>query len=465
MKINKYLNKSILMFITFSILSIVLIWGVELYERNNSKSIDFSFNKYSSISDSSAKALKKINNQVEIYTTNGSNDKQLESLLNNYTKLNKNIKYNIINYAEHPEFTSKFANDGKNQLRNDSIVINSPSTGRFKILNPEDMMSYGYDINSGKYAIEGLKYEKNIIESILSVSSAIEKKVFFLNGHGEKDENSLSYLLDYLKSNGYTVEFLKKLDGPLENGTLLAIISPQSDLSDEELKYIKDFEEQSGSILFALNYSDNINNLKNFSSLLSTYGIKVKDGVVLADSEDKQSYYKDAINIIPYMQEGTILSSLISTNRDILLMAGSKAFELNSSDIYSPISLLKSGKTAKLYKSLNDTKQVDNGEFTLCAYSEKINSKSNISRLIIIGNDDTIISQYLSSITFSADFTQAIINALLPEQAINIDVAAKPAFRRQLLPVSKAVGLTIIITIPVIILLYSIIVIKKRKSL
>lgn len=463
MKINKLFNKSILMLVLFLTMTTSLIYILDYVENKNNLLFDFSFNNYSKLNTNSINALKSIVDKTNIYILNTNTDKQLESLLKNYTKTNSNIKFEKINIAHNPQLSYQFANDGKNSLRKDSIIIYSETNKKFIILNPENMLSYGFDIDKKAYKIDGIKYEQEITKALLYVNAKQNKTVCFLTGHGEKNKEYLQSLINYLNINAYDVKIINKLDANLDKESILMIFAPQSDLSNDEIKIIKQFEENSGSIIFAVNNSNSISKLQNIQALLTSYGVRIKKGNIIADEKDKQSYYKDPSNILPYMQSGSKLDLLINNNKDILLMPSPCAFEIDKKIAYNCEPLLKTSKTSKLIN--DDSKIIDEGEFLLSVYSEKLNSNSHISRFIALGNTDVICNSYLSTITFSNEFTQTLLNILQPEKAINIDIAVKPAFRKQMLPISKTVGICLIIVIPLFVLLLGISVIIKRKSL
>ncbi len=465
MKGINFVQRSTVYLILFSILSFALIFFLDVQEKNNGWRKDLSFNAYSTTSAETQKLLSGLDKDIYLYTfyTQGNRDEYIHTLLESYSRQNKRIKNEWVNLAENPNFLSKINVSGQNELSQDSILVFSPATNRYKILGPNDMYSLGFDIASGNYGISDLRYEKSITEAILYVNSDYVPNVYISTGHGETGVTQIQSLLQYLQLNGYDIQFTKQIPPDLEENSLLLINSPKKDLSEQELQNIQSFEKKGGSILVSLGYNDP-SELPNFNLLLSSYGIEVLEGHIVANKSDTQSYYQEPSYLIPYMEKIEMLLPLITANKDLLLMPLPKAFALHQSNDYQNTALLYSGKRAERRSNTNDT-VLDTGEMVLAAYSQKQLANAARPALVAIGSTLSITDEYIYSISFASEFVQTILNNLIPQKVIQTNIALKPALRPNLLPSSKNIGIAIILLIPLGILCVAIFVIRYRKSL
>lgn len=465
MKIAKTMRHSLAYLLIFALLSFVLIYFLDVQEAQHGWRKDLSFNAYATTGEETQRILSSLNREVYLYTfyTQANKDEYLSTLLESYSRLNSFIKTENISLAENPHFLSKLTAANQQELKQDSLLAYSPATKRYKILAPTDMLSLSYNIQTGKYDFSDLRYEKSISEAILYVNSDQIPKVYILTGHGETPTAQMEALLSYVQLNGYDISFVQQVPSDMEGDALLLINSLKKDLSEQELEHIQTFEKKGGSILATFQYDDPAD-LPNYKNLLDSYGIEVLKGRVTADKKDTASYYQQPSYLIPYMEPLEMLSGLISSNKDLLLMPLPKAFSLKESNTYHNTALLHSGESAQRLDNENDA-LLSSGKMTLAAYSEKQLSNSAHPKLAVIGSTLSITDEYIYSISFASEFVQTLLNKLLPQKIVQTNIALKPAFRPNLMPSSKNVGVAIIILLPVCILLIGIAVIRHRRSL
>ena len=125
-------------------------------------------------------------------------------------------------------------------------------------------------------------------------------------------------MLSFLESNGYdhvTVDL--SAEGALTDVALLLIASPQKDFSDTELEEINEFAKEGGSLFITRDYTDPLDSMPNYLSLLRSYGVTPLSGIVV----DPGAYHENPLAIVPYMEELDMTQSLISSGMDVLLIA------------------------------------------------------------------------------------------------------------------------------------------------
>ena len=263
---------------------------------------DLSFNAYATTGEQTRAVLDRLENDVDLYLLyqSGAEDTQLLQLLNRYAVLSDRVTVKETDIAQNPGILTRFPGDTDKTAQADSVIVSCDATGRYKILDYTDFLTQGYDIESGTFQPEGLSYEKSLTEAIASVAQTDPPTVGVLQGHGELTPDALELLLSFLESNGYdhvTVDL--SAEGALTDVALLLIASPQKDFSDTELEEINEFAKEGGSLFITRDYTDPLDSMPNYLSLLRSYGVTPLSGIVV----DPGAYHENPLAIVPYMEE------------------------------------------------------------------------------------------------------------------------------------------------------------------
>ena len=127
--------------------------------------------------------------------------------------------------------------------------------------------------------------------AILEVTGIVQKKVYFLTGHGESDIYSdYSYARQELLDNLFKVETLnlRATSSIPEDCAALIIAAPQLSLASSEVNIIQSYLESGRQALILINP----NPPQEMKQLLSSWGISIEDGTVI-DSSSYVSPNKD----------------------------------------------------------------------------------------------------------------------------------------------------------------------------
>ncbi|MFC1958213.1 Gldg family protein, partial [Chloroflexota bacterium] len=139
--------------------------------------------------------------------------------------------------------------------------------------------------------------EHAFTSAIMEVTGIIQKKVYFLTGHGESNINSTASdgydkARISLRDNLYQIETLDLLYSPSipEDCAALIISGPRQALTNDEVQIIERYLEGNGRALFLIDptYPQEIN------QVLSAWGVKMGDGIII-----DQSSYVDPNKDIP----------------------------------------------------------------------------------------------------------------------------------------------------------------------
>ncbi|HEX9976488.1 MAG TPA: GldG family protein [Dehalococcoidales bacterium] len=143
--------------------------------------------------------------------------------------------------------------------------------------------------------ITAIEAEHAFTSAILEVTGTVQKRVYFLTGHGEasissNEPSGYSNAREGLLDNLFQVRTLDLLATPSipEDLAALIIAGPQQPLASSELDIIKRYIEDGGWVLFLLNP----NSPQNIRELLTPWGVKFEDGTVI-DTSSHMALNKD----------------------------------------------------------------------------------------------------------------------------------------------------------------------------
>ena len=135
--------------------------------------------------------------------------------------------------------------------------------------------------------------EHAFTSAILEVSGIVQKKVYFLTGHGESSiasnySNATEGLLDNLFQVA-TIDLLTTRGVP-EDCAVLVIAGPTKALRSDEIEILDNYLNNNGSLMILLNP----NPPQEIKQLLSSWGVVIEDGIII----DPSSYAAPSMDII-----------------------------------------------------------------------------------------------------------------------------------------------------------------------
>lgn len=245
--------------------------------------LDVSSSKLYTIGDESKKVLKALDKDVTIYqiAASGSEDDTISNLLSRYKDESKHIKVEVKDPVVNPKFTSEYTTD---DLASNSLIV--VCGDRNKVINYNDMYSSSVDYNTWQQTTTGFDGEGQITSAIGYVTSEDLPIMYTLSGHGEKDLDS-SFKEDIQKANIDIKELNLLTEGKVpDDADCLMIVSPTSDISEEEKTELLDYLEAGGKAMIFSDYTQD--DLPNFDAVLENYGVKCAEGIVFEG--DNQHY-------------------------------------------------------------------------------------------------------------------------------------------------------------------------------
>ena len=245
--------------------------------------LDVSSSKLYTIGDETKKVLKALDKDVTIYqiAQSGSEDDTISNLLKRYKDESKHIKVEVKDPVVNPKFASEYTTD---DLAANSLIV--VCGDRNKVISYNDMYSTSVDYNTWQQTTTGFDGEGQITSAIGYVTSEDLPIMYTLSGHGEKDLDS-SFKEDIQKANIDINELNLLTEGKVpDDADCLMIVSPTSDISEEEKTEILDYLEAGGKAMIFSDYTQD--DLPNFDAVLASYGVKRAEGIVFEG--DSQHY-------------------------------------------------------------------------------------------------------------------------------------------------------------------------------
>ncbi len=133
--------------------------------------------------------------------------------------------------------------------------------------------------------------EQELTNALIKVVQGKQRKVYFINGHGEKDpadtgdRSGYSEIKKALESDNFVVESLTLVQQQSvpEDATVVAIAGPKTDYFDPEIEMLKAYLARGGKILFLLDPPDKPDSapLTKLAALLHDWAIDAGHDVVV----------------------------------------------------------------------------------------------------------------------------------------------------------------------------------------
>ncbi len=435
---------------------------------------DVSFNSATTYGEITQTVLGNLEKNVHIYAVipeGGEND-TLMQMLERYVAQTDKLTLSRESIVKNPVLLERFSDAlGENKVSADCLIIYCSETDRARVLDEDDYYVYSYNLDTGTFSEAGFTYEKSVTEAILYVSQDELPLVQVLTGHGELTKADAAAMEELLTSANYMVKWVQLSTDPLDAESPLMILSPYFDFSEAELNILMDYARKGGDFLIATQYSDPVD-MENFNALLRAYGVEMLPGLVIAEAEDKDSYYSDSpVYLLPYMQETTATLPLMENAMDILLLPGARAFRVlqDGNSTMQMYSVLESGKAyIRNYADGLDTtdkQETDlQGYFDLAVWTDKMFEDGQISHALMIGNVDILTDEWLHSSTHASSFLLQMLRSLQGKSPVNLDILPKNALREGLTLKSMTPAVIVVALLPLLVLVGALLVLLPRKS-
>ena len=443
-------------------------------ERKNGWRIDFSFNALTTTGEETRAVLDTLEHPVHVYALfeKGEEDEPLMELLDRYAALSPLFTWEQTSPSLNPALLSKFSGDTEDAVTGDSLIVYCEATDRWRILSPADFVSVSYNYDEGVYEPAGITYESKLTNAIVYVQKATIKKLWLVQGHHELDEATAADLIELLENNDYEVDTLNLNSvESIDPADVVLLLSPVHDLMDAELTLLTTFIDGGGSLLITCDYTDPVDDMPNYQSLLRYYGITPKNGIVVASADEPGTYYNNIrIDLLPTVQSTDMTYELVESGTCVLLLAGSRAFTLaEETDRSLDVAAVLTSGSASYLKDVSSgmslTKEDgdETGAMTLAARARRVTESGNITRCVVLGCSTLLTSSQLYGMTNAEEFILTVADYLSGGSGVDLNIAAKAAIRPQLSAGSVTPGAVVLVLLPVSVIIAAVIVLVPRR--
>lgn len=450
---------------TIIVLSILIIVNVAV-EKLNIKT-DLTQEKIYSISEQSKSLLKNLNNDTNIiaFFETGKEDPGIKAVLEQYKGSSKKITVDYKDPTKYPTIVQKYTK-GDIKPEVGSVVVESGN--KYKVISSNDFFNQTTD-SSGNSEVSSFTAEQQLTNAIIFVNSEKEQVLYTLTGH---EEVTLpSEISKQLETENYTVKDINLLQGSasLTKDSILAVVSPKKDLSKDEAQKIKTFLNNGGRAAFFMDIMKD--NEPNFQDVLSTYGVKLQNAVVIEGQS--QNIANTPVYLLPNLESHDILNE-IKANKLPILMPVSQGIEQlkskKSTTTVEPLLTTSSNSWGKVnLNATTFTKEAGDlqGPFNIAAaITDEDKTAGRTTKLIVVGSASFMDSNAISATKgTNLDFVVNSFNWLQDKKdSISIrpkDLTAPNLIMNDLQKI--ALSGFVVILIPAVVMIIGIIVWLRRR--
>jgi ABC-type uncharacterized transport system involved in gliding motility auxiliary subunit len=258
------------------ILVIALVSGLNYIGQRHTKRFDLTATGQYTLAAQTLQVLSKLNQDVDIKAFfPGGEYPPLKELLTEYRVASNHINYQFIDPDREPDVAKQYDVSVYGSFQN-------PLTG--------SQLKFGtvvVSLGSRKEKIEKRSeelQEQDLTNAIIKASRSESKKIYFIQGHGEKDpsdseRSGYSEAKKALEDQGYKVESLNLASqGKVpDDAKVLIDAGPTTEPFPQELQFVNDFLNKGGSLLVFVDPSPD----PSLQSFLKNWGVQVDNDLVL----------------------------------------------------------------------------------------------------------------------------------------------------------------------------------------
>lgn len=275
---------------------------------------DMTREQLSVLRDQTKELLDGLSEDVTLYylVQDSSRDTTVSRLLKRYDDYSGHVTLTEKDPVVYPKFASQYTDEAVTE--NSVIVV---CGDRSRVVPYEDMYESEFNYNYYSYETTGFDAEGQITSAIAALSSDAVPKLYTLTGHGEMAlADSLARSIE--KENIETDSLnLITADRVPEDADCILIVSPTSDLSQEESEKLLDYLKSGGRAVVITDYTEE--KLTNLASVLSYYGTEITDGVIVEG--DSRYYVQMPYYLVPEIESTEISADMTGGSAYVLLAA------------------------------------------------------------------------------------------------------------------------------------------------
>ena len=433
-------------------------------------SIDLTSSKLYSLTQETKDYLKTLDKDITIYVIAGKDsvDSTVSETLKRYEDGSEHITVEYKDPAQSPTFYQQFTDSS---VSAGSLIVNCGTQSR--VIDYNDLFESDFDYTTYSSTVTGYDGEGQITSALQYVTSDSMPKIYQIQGHGETTlSGNFSKAIEKANLSSETLN-LMDADAVPEDAQCLIINAPTSDFSEDDADKVITYLNNGGNLLVTTN-SEVTENMKNFESILSAYGISRQKGMI-AESETSM-YYQNPFYLLPDVA-GSVFTSGTSGAYNFAPYAEGLTVP-EDTDEMTYTALLTTSDSAVLKADVQnatsyayedgDTK----GSFTLGVAAQKTIDEETVSTMVVYsaavmftdsadqmvsGNNSTLFASTLGQLTETDD--DAAVSVVIPMKEYNVSLLTVPASTQIMLSIS------FVLLVPLVLVVAGVLIwIKRRKQ-
>lgn len=205
--------------------------------------------------------------------------------------------------------------------------------------------------------------EEKISNALLKVLKSNSKKVYFTTGHGEKslqaqEAEGFKLIADELVAERYEVSTVNLLENGKvpEDADALVLAGPKYDFHQEEIAMVDAYLLNAKPVLFLV---DAMTDLPKLSSLIESYGMKLKNNILILRPDDPRSQLLGQNNSIvtDFDEFSPVTKDFANSGGVTLIVPNARSIETTESNKGVKSQLI--AKTSEIVIAINNVKSAE----------------------------------------------------------------------------------------------------------
>lgn len=479
--------------IVITVLVIIAVFAVNIFatyvENNNGLRLDFTPTRSYTLDRNAEAAITNLNTNVKIYTfipkDSASNySTYTQNIAAMFDGASDKITYVNVDPRVNPSKLEQFSSDTKKLGEFSVVVCQDDDESNYQAFNENEL--YEYNENTMK---EYFVLQRIMTSALIYMRTGNKPNVYILTGHGEDvSSNETLIMLNRIRRENCNVEEINLLtdEKKLQQGDILVVLEPESDLAKGEYEEIRSFLSDSyGRMLFMCSRlcDDSGQPLANYRNLLDNFHITLEDGFV-AETNNK-NYYNNSPKHIKLIADQThdISKSVRSANEPVYVNETASYSYNYSTDITTGThtetftNILTSYQSSVLVPWENSSDyEVSDYELGIrgigCAYERKNTSISGTlatttTRILLFGSDTLATGEYLGNSNILRNGINWLAGRESSDYIVSVGMSIDLSDHYvQLTQFQTQVWFSIlVVAVPAVIFVFGIVVWLRRKNL
>ena len=433
-------------------------------------SIDMTSSKLYSLTQDTKEYLKTLDKDIAIYViaSEGSVDSTVSETLKRYQDGSDHITVEYKDPVKSPTFYQQFTDSS---VSSGSLIVVCGEQSR--VIDYSDLFESDIDYTTYTSTVTGYDGEGQITSALQYVTSDSMPKIYQVQGHGETTlSGNFSKTIEKANLSSETLNLMDHDEVP-EDAQCLIINAPTSDFSEDDANKVITYLNNGGNLLITTN-SEVTDNMTNFESILSAYGITRQKGMI-AES-DTTMYYQNPFYLLPDVS-GSVFTS--GTSGAYIFAPYAEGLTVpEDTDEMTYTALLTTSDNAVLKADVQNATSYDyedgdtKGSFTLGVAAQKTIDEETVSTMVVYssavmftdsadqmvsGNNSTLFASTMGQLTESND--DEVVSVVIPVKEYNVSMLTVPAATQIMLSIS------FVILVPLILVVAGVLIwIKRRKQ-